>query len=252
LRGSGRRCRTATGPRGDKRSSARTDRGSLEQSFGYLTTVSDCQCAGCQDQQRAKREKQAHSKSPCWRTNGGRWLTIHARGDGPLCEWSRFIAAPTHIKIRAVSAASATSTVGTIPNVEPFILLCLVHGHGGTVVQSILVVEDEALIRLAAVDIVESAGFIAVEASNADAAIKILEARSDISVVFTDVDMPGSMDGLKLAHYIRDRWPPIILIVASGKAIVAESKLPSGARFFNKPYEQHAIENAIREMLSEK
>ena len=166
-----------------------------------------------------------------------------------MAVYARFIAAPNHIKIRAV--ASATITIGTIPKVEPLVRLCLVADHGGSVVQSILVVEDEALIRLAAVDIVESAGFIAVEASNADAAIKILEARSDISVVFTDVDMPGSMDGLKLAHYIRDRWPPIILIVASGKAIVAESQLPTGARFFNKPYEPHAIENAFREMLSD-
>jgi two-component system, response regulator PdtaR len=102
---------------------------------------------------------------------------------------------------------------------------------------TVLVVEDEPLVRLAAVDIVESAGLRALEASNAEEAIAILEASPDIRVVFTDVNMPGSMDGVKLAHYIRDRWPPIQLVVASGQAIIAESDLPSGARFFSKPYD---------------
>ena len=69
---------------------------------------------------------------------------------------------------------------------------------------------------MGAVLIVEEAGYEAVEASNADEAIRILEADPTIRLVFTDIDMPGSMDGLKLAHYVRGRWPPIKLIVASG------------------------------------
>ncbi|RYE45427.1 MAG: response regulator [Hyphomicrobiales bacterium] len=116
---------------------------------------------------------------------------------------------------------------------------------------AVLVVEDEALIRFAAMDLVESAGYEAVEARNADEAIRILGARTDIRVVFTDVDMPGTMDGLKLAHFIRDRWPPIKLVVASGMKILAESQLPKGSRFFSKPYEDSSIVSALTELLSD-
>jgi two-component system, response regulator PdtaR len=73
-----------------------------------------------------------------------------------------------------------------------------------------------------------------VEACNADDAIGILERRSDIRVVFTDISMSGSMDGLKLAHAIRNRWPPIHLIVASG--LDRRDKLPANGRFVRKPY----------------
>ncbi|MEO7223462.1 MAG: response regulator, partial [Devosia sp.] len=86
----------------------------------------------------------------------------------------------------------------------------------------VLVVEDHALIRQAALDIVEEAGFEALEAQGADEAIKMLESRADIRLVFTDVEMPGTMDGVKLVHYIRERWPPVQLIVASGKLILKE------------------------------
>lgn len=95
----------------------------------------------------------------------------------------------------------------------------------------VLVVEDSAIIRMGAVDLVHSAGYEALEACDADEAIRILESRSDIDLVFTDVQIPGTMDGIKLSHYIRDRWPPVKLIVASGKAILEESSLPEGSRF---------------------
>ncbi|MFC3075027.1 response regulator [Shinella pollutisoli] len=114
----------------------------------------------------------------------------------------------------------------------------------------ILVVEDSALIRMSAVDLVLSAGYEALEARDADEAIRILEARADIDLVFTDVQMSGTMDGIKLAHYIRDQWPPVKLIVASGQAIIEDSTLPTGSRFFAKPYEDHAIADAIARMLS--
>lgn len=113
----------------------------------------------------------------------------------------------------------------------------------------VLVVEDNPLIRMCAVDLVLAAGFEALEAGDADEAIRILEARADIHLVFTDVTMPGSMDGIKLTHYIRDRWPPVKLIVASGKTIVEESDLPTGARFFFKPYDHTAIVEAMTRML---
>ena len=113
----------------------------------------------------------------------------------------------------------------------------------------ILVVEDDAVIRMCAVDLVVAAGFEALEAASADEAIRILEARPDIHLVFTDVQMPGSMDGIKLAHYIRERWPPVKLIVASGKTIIDETDLPAGARFFLKPYYENAIVEAMVGML---
>ena len=80
----------------------------------------------------------------------------------------------------------------------------------------VLVVEDEALLRMHATDMIEAAGYTVVEAANADEAVLILSQRMDIRIVFTDIDMPGSMDGLKLAAMVRDRWPPIELIVTSG------------------------------------
>ena len=76
----------------------------------------------------------------------------------------------------------------------------------------ILVVEDDFLLRMDAVQMIEEAGFDVLEAANADEAIAILETRSDINVIFTDINMPGSMDGLKLAHAVRGRWPPIKII----------------------------------------
>lgn len=113
----------------------------------------------------------------------------------------------------------------------------------------VLVVEDEALIRLNAVDLIEEAGFQAIEAANADEAIRILESRNDIRIVFTDIHMPGSIDGLKLAHAVRNRWPPIKLIVTSGRMTVPESALPTGGRFFGKPYEPSEIARTLHELV---
>jgi CheY-like chemotaxis protein len=113
----------------------------------------------------------------------------------------------------------------------------------------VLIVEDEALIRLNAVEMIETAGFQAMEAANADEAIRILESRDDIRIVFTDVHMPGSIDGLKLAHAIRDRWPPIKLIVTSGQMLVPESGMPSGGRFFSKPYQSTEIARVLHELV---
>ena len=111
-------------------------------------------------------------------------------------------------------------------------------------------VEDNTIIRMGAFDLVLSAGYEALEACDADEAIRILEARSDVDLVFTDVQMPGTMDGIKLSHYIRNRWPPVKLIVASGAAILEESSLPGGSRFFPKPYDEHAITDAIAGLLA--
>ena len=115
---------------------------------------------------------------------------------------------------------------------------------------AVLVVEDQTIILLSALDLVSRAGFEAVGAKSADEAIRILEARPDIRLVFTDVEMPGTMDGLKLAHYVRDRWPPIHLIVVSGKAIMDESRLPANTRFFSKPYNDNSIVEELTKLLA--
>jgi CheY-like chemotaxis protein len=113
---------------------------------------------------------------------------------------------------------------------------------------TVLVVEDEFLLRANAVAMVEDAGFPAIEAANADEAIRMLESRNDIGIVFTDVQMPGSIDGLKLAHAIRNRWPPIKLIVTSG--LVSEPVLPTGGRFFRKPYDAAQIARALHQLAA--
>jgi CheY-like chemotaxis protein len=113
----------------------------------------------------------------------------------------------------------------------------------------VLVVEDESVVRVTALAILEEGGFVAIAAGNADEAIRALETRNDIMAVFTDVQMPGPMDGLKLAQVIRDRWPPVALLVTSGKTPVIASDLPKGARFLPKPYFPLQIEMTLREML---
>src|SRR5580693_2940170 len=99
----------------------------------------------------------------------------------------------------------------------------------------VLVVEDEMVLRMRAVDIVEDAGFTPVEAVNADEAIAILESRRDIDLLFTDIQMPGSMDGLKLAHAVHDRWPEIKIILVSGQVNPSDEQRPADSRFFCKP-----------------
>jgi two-component sensor histidine kinase len=104
-----------------------------------------------------------------------------------------------------------------------------------TAVPNVLVVEDEMILRMRAVEIVEDAGFCPVEAVSADEAISILESRSDISLLFTDIQMPGSIDGLKLAHAVHERWPSIKIILVSGQVKPSEAERPADSRFFGKP-----------------
>ena len=97
---------------------------------------------------------------------------------------------------------------------------------------NVLVVEDEMVLRMRAVDIVEDAGFTAVEAINADEALAILEKRSDISLLFSDIQMPGSMDGLKLADAVHARWPSIKIILVSGQIKLTDADKPANSVFF--------------------
>jgi CheY-like chemotaxis protein len=113
----------------------------------------------------------------------------------------------------------------------------------------VLVVEDEMMLRMRAVDMVQDAGYISVEAVDADEALAILQSRSDIALLFTDVQMPGSMNGLQLAHAVHERWPPIKIILASGQLKLSGSDIPQDSRFFGKPLRSDEIIAQMREML---
>src|ERR1700693_5284056 len=113
----------------------------------------------------------------------------------------------------------------------------------------VLVVEDEMMLRMCAVDIVEDAGFMPVEAVNADDALAILESRSDIDLLFTDIQMPGSMDGLKLAHAVHARWPSIKILLVSGQLQPANIDIPAASRFFGKPLEAKEMIAEMRDMI---
>jgi CheY-like chemotaxis protein len=109
----------------------------------------------------------------------------------------------------------------------------------------VLVVEDEPLLRLHAVTMLEDAGYATVEAGSADEAIGHLEANADIRAVFTDIDLPGDMDGIRLAAVIRDRWPPVELIVTSGHITVEKGQLPERGHFLPKPYSSQQLAGAL-------
>jgi CheY-like chemotaxis protein len=116
---------------------------------------------------------------------------------------------------------------------------------------AVLVVDDEPLLLMDAMDLVEDAGYTAYGASNADEAIRVLRKHPDIRVLFTDVDMPGSMNGLRLAHAVRDGWPPVAIIVASGHVKITVDQLPTGGMFFPKPYAPLKILGAIDNFASQ-
>jgi CheY-like chemotaxis protein len=113
----------------------------------------------------------------------------------------------------------------------------------------VLIVEDEILLRMHASEVIEDGGFDVIEAKNADDAISILERRNDIVLIFTDIDMPGSMDGLKLAHFVKGRWPPIKIIATSGHARITANDLPEGGHFMPKPYNAAQIADAIHQLI---
>jgi CheY-like chemotaxis protein len=116
---------------------------------------------------------------------------------------------------------------------------------------AVLVVEDDALLRAEAVDLCIEAGFSTYEARNADQAIRILERHSDIRVLFTDIEMEGSMDGLRLAHAVRERWLPVSIMVTSGRRNVKSDDLPEDGLFFSKPYSPDDIVNALTGIAAE-
>jgi len=118
------------------------------------------------------------------------------------------------------------------------------------IVPVILIVEDEALVRLSAVDMLEDAGFRMIEAGSGDEALELLTADSDVQLLFTDVNMPGIIDGLVLARQVHDRWPQIGIMVASAKKEPQLGELPVGSRFERKPYNVDMVVRHARELTS--
>jgi CheY-like chemotaxis protein len=113
----------------------------------------------------------------------------------------------------------------------------------------VLIVEDEMLLRMRAVAMVEDAGYTPLEALDAAEAVAILESRSDIALICTDIQMPGKMDGLALAHAVHERWPSIKIIVVSGRLKLTNIDLPPCSRFFGKPIEAGEMIAQIRSMI---
>jgi CheY-like chemotaxis protein len=114
---------------------------------------------------------------------------------------------------------------------------------------TVLIVEDDPILRFLTTNMVEDAGFVAIEAADADEAVAILETRSDVALLLTDIDMAGSMDGLALARAVRNRWPPIKIIFVSARAQPLDCNMPVGSRFFGKPYDGDKIVSEIRSLI---
>jgi len=110
---------------------------------------------------------------------------------------------------------------------------------------AVLVVEDDAIVRAEAADLCEEAGFLSYEARNAAQAIGLLERHPEIRVLFTDIEMPGAMNGLALARAVHDRWPPVAILVTSGRTRVEAADLPENGLFFAKPYPPDGIVGAL-------
>jgi two-component system, response regulator PdtaR len=114
----------------------------------------------------------------------------------------------------------------------------------------ILIVEDDPFLRMLAVEFVNEAGFETLQARDADQAIAILESCSRIAVLFTDINMPGSMDGLKLARVVNKRWPVIEILIASGHVQLRQADLPPNGRFLGKPYHAAAMIAELHSLVS--
>ncbi|WP_322883784.1 response regulator [Microvirga lotononidis] len=115
----------------------------------------------------------------------------------------------------------------------------------------VLLVEDELLVRMAAAEDLQDAGFHVLEAANADVALAVLEACShDVQVLFTDIDMPGTMNGLDLAENVQQRWPHISLLISSAYHKPLPEQIPDDGRFVPKPYSSEDVVKHIRELVT--
>lgn len=113
----------------------------------------------------------------------------------------------------------------------------------------VLVVEDDMMLRMRAVDMVEDAGYTPIEALDAAEAVAILESRSDVALVCTDIQMPGEMDGVGLAHAVHQRWPAIKILVVSGQLKLENLTLPPLSRFLGKPLDAGEVIAEMHDMI---
>jgi len=113
----------------------------------------------------------------------------------------------------------------------------------------VLLVEDEPMIRAIGMDALEDAGYEVIEARDADEAVRILELLGEVHVLFTDIRMPGSMDGLALARLVHERWPAMKILITSGDTFPRTSQLPDDGHFLAKPYRMDALQNEVTSLL---
>ena len=124
------------------------------------------------------------------------------------------------------------------------------HPMADTAKATVLVVDDELLVRMDLSRQLELAGYLTYEAGSAADAIALLEKHPEIRVVFTDIQMPGTMDGLALSHYIRKRWPPTILVICSANRMPHSSEMPSETDFITKPVSGKMFDRVLRNVES--
>ena len=117
--------------------------------------------------------------------------------------------------------------------------------------KTVLIVEDETLLRLVAIDLFEDAGFQVIAVETADEGLKVIEDAAEIDGVFTDVETPGQLNGLGLAKITHSLHPDTAILVVSGRTHIREAELPPRSRFIGKPYKFDTILKALDELLDE-
>jgi two-component system, response regulator PdtaR len=113
----------------------------------------------------------------------------------------------------------------------------------------VLLVEDEMMVRLIGSDALTDAGYTVVEAETADDAVKLLEENGDVHLLFTDIRMPGSMDGLELAELVHQRWPDIRILLTSGDTFPSRDQMPDDGSFLQKPYRVEALREKVERLI---
>ena len=115
--------------------------------------------------------------------------------------------------------------------------------------RTILIVEDEALVRVIGSDALEDAGYDVLEAASSDEALRLLDANDDVRLLFTDIRMPGKLDGLQLANLVHERWPRIKILITSGDTWPSQDRIPDDGRFIAKPYKVTALCDQVDEII---
>jgi CheY-like chemotaxis protein len=115
---------------------------------------------------------------------------------------------------------------------------------------AVLVVDDEPLVRMYAVDVLSDAGHVVFEAGDANEALALIDAHPEIKVLFTDINMPGPLDGLDLARMVHRRSPGVHLILTSGRPRPLEGAIPDDGRFLPKPYAGETVTRLVAQLLA--